>query len=102
VNVPAIDYLQQAAQRSRIELRAFEIGDVDAEGLQRLFREVAFAEADERDAETRRIESRDHPAEQTLDPVHPGALPAEVIADLEHVQGPIAHVMEKKAGRAGL
>ncbi len=43
-------------------------------------------QADQRDVVARRIEARDHPAEQPLDAVHPRPLPAEVIADLQHVQ----------------
>ena len=48
-----------------------------------------FAQADQRDVEPRSVEARNHPREQPLDPVHAGAGPAEVIADVDDVQ--LAH-----------
>ncbi len=86
----AIDDLQQRRQRQRIELAALEVGDVDAQLLERFLGEVFLAQADERDAEPLAVEARNHPAEQPLDAVHPRSLPAEVIADLQDVQRALA------------
>ena len=81
-----VDETQHGGKRERVELAALEIGDVDAERVERFFRQVLLAKADERDVEPVAIEARDHPAEQPLDAVHPRPLPSEVVADLQHVQ----------------
>ena len=96
VDLLAIDDAQQVAQRQRIEFRSLQVGDVDALRLERLFREVLLAQTDERDAETVGVEARNHPAEQALDAVHPRSFPAEVIADLQHVQQSWTHCLRKR------
>src|SRR4029453_9693172 len=58
--------------------------DVDAQRVERLFREVLLAQADERDFESFAIEARDHPGKQPLPAVHPRSFPPEVIADLQN------------------
>ena len=86
VDLLGVDDAEQRRKRARIELRSLEIRDVDAQRVERLFREVLFPQADQRDAEAVAIEPRNHPAEQALDAVHPRPFPAEVVADLENVQ----------------
>ena len=62
-----------------------QIGDVDAERVERLLGEILLPEADERHVESRRVESRNHPREQALHAVHARSFPAEMIADLQDV-----------------
>ena len=92
VRALAIHQLQERGERHRVELRTLEIRDVDAEGLERLFRQIASSQAEQLHGEACRIEARDHPAEESLDPMHARSLPAEVIADLQDVERPLAHV----------
>src|SRR4029453_10425680 len=82
----AVDDLQERCQRRRIELRPVQVFDVDAERVERLFRQVLLTQADQRDVEAAAIEARNHPREEPLHAVQPRAFPAEVIAHLEHVQ----------------
>jgi hypothetical protein len=96
VDLLAVDDAQEVAQRHRIELRPLQVGDVDPLRLERLFRQIFLAQTDERDAETVGVEARNHPAEQALDAVHPRSFPAEVIADLQHVQQSWTHCVEKR------
>ena len=88
----AINDAQQRAERQRIEFRALQIGEIDALPLERFFRQILLAQADERDGEPAAIEPRNHPGEQTFDAVHSRAFPAEVVAHLEHVQHAIGHL----------
>ncbi len=71
VNALPLDDTQQGRQCEGIELRSTEIGDVNAQRLQRFLRQVPLAKADEGDREALPVEPRDHPAEQALDAVHP-------------------------------
>ena len=86
VDLLAIDHLEQCGQRRGIELGLVQVGDVDAERLERFLRQVLLPQADERDVEARLVEARDHPREQPLHPVHARPFPAEVIADLQDVE----------------
>ena len=74
------------------ELALVQIADIDAQLLQGLFGQILAAEADQRHLEAVRVEAGDHPAKQAFDAVHPRAFPAKVIADLQHVENPRAHV----------
>ena len=94
IDLLAIDDVEQRRQGHRVELRPLQVGDVDAQLLQRLLREVFLAKAHERDVEPFAIEPRDHPREQALDAVHPRSFPAKVIADLQHVERSICHARE--------
>ena len=75
---------KQRGQRRRIELRLVQIGDVDAERVERFFGEILLAQADERHVESCGIEARNHPREQPLHAVHARPFPSEVIADLQN------------------
>ena len=86
VDLLGVDDAEQRRERARIELRSLEIRDVDAQRVERLFREVLLSQADQRDTETVAVEPRNHPAEEALDAVHPRPFPPEVVADLEDVQ----------------
>ena len=94
IDLLAIDDVEQRRQGHRVELRPLQVGDVDAQLLQRLLREVFLAKAHERHVEPFAIEPRDHPREQALDAVHPRSFPAKVIADLQHVERSICHARE--------
>ena len=94
--------LSSARQRRRIELRFVQVGDVDAERLERLFRQVLLPQADQRHVVARRVEPRDHPGEEPLHAVHARALPAEVIADLQDVQLATAPRRGSRAAAPGL
>ena len=87
VGLAPIELLQQRRQRRRIELRPMQVGDVDAELVERVRRQVALAQADERNVEPLAVEARDHPREQPLDAVHARTGPPEVVADVDDVQG---------------
>ena len=54
VDLLPIDDPQQRRERQRVELRPLQVGDVDAEGVERFLRQVLLAQADERDVEARR------------------------------------------------
>ena len=82
IDLLPVDDFQQRRQRRRIELRFVQIGDVDAERVERFFGQVLLSEAHERHVKTRRIEARNHPCKQALDAVHARPFPAEMIADL--------------------
>ena len=49
VGLPAVELLEQRRQRRRVELRAVHVGDVDAQLVERVVRQIALAQADERD-----------------------------------------------------
>jgi len=86
VDLLLIDDAQESRERERVEFRPLHVGNIDAQRLERLLREILFAQAYEGYVELLAIEAGDHPAEQPFDPVHTGAFPAEVVADLENVQ----------------
>jgi hypothetical protein len=71
VDLLPLDHFQQRRQRRGIELRFVQVRDVDAERLERLFRQILLAQADERHVVARPVEARDHPREEPLDAVHP-------------------------------
>ena len=87
VGLPAVELLEQRRQRRRVELRTMHVGDVDPELVERVVREIALAQADERDLEAGRVEAGDHPREEALDAVHARPGPAQVIADMDDVEG---------------
>ncbi len=86
VGLLVAQHAEQRRERSRIELVPAHVGDVDAKLLERLLRQILPAQADERHVVARAIEARNHPREQPLDAVHPRSLPAEMVADVDHVQ----------------
>ncbi len=81
-----LQHLEQVREGGRIELVPAEVGDVDAELLERVVRQVLLPQTDERGREARRVEARHHPGEQPLDPVHAGSGPPEVVAHMHDVQ----------------
>ena len=87
VGLSPIELLQESRQRRRVELRPVHIRDVDPQFVERIVREVALAQADERHVEPRAIEARNHPREEALDAVHARPGPTEVIADMNDVEG---------------
>src|SRR3954467_15416901 len=91
VDLFGIDQLEKRRQRERIEPRSAQIGDVDALRFECFFRQVFAAQTDERDVEAFAIESMNHPAEETLDAMHPRPFPAEMITDLQDIQRAWAH-----------
>ena len=91
IDLLLVDDPQHRGQGERIELPAFEIGDVDPEGVQGFFREILLPQADQGHVEARPVEAGDHPAEQSFDAVHARPFPPEVVADLQDVERSIGH-----------
>src|SRR6266545_496687 len=85
VDLLPIDHVQERGKRRRVEPGLVQVRDVDAERLQRFFRQILLAQAHEGHVIALGIEPGNHPREQPLDPVHPRPFPPEVIADLQHV-----------------
>ena len=90
--------VQQVPERPRVEFRSVQICNLDAKTVECLFGEILPAEADQRHAEAIPIEAGDHPAKQALYAVHPRALPAQMVADLENVQYSAAHRKDRGWG----
>ena len=87
VGLSPIELLQNGRQRRRVELRPVHVGHVDPQLVERIVREVALTQADERHGEPGTIEPRNHPREEALDAVHARPGPPEVIADMNDVEG---------------
>ena len=86
IGVLVLQHLQEMREGGGVELVTAQIRDVDAELLERVVRQVLPAQTHERCRHARAIEARHHPGEEPFHPVHAGAGPAQVVADVHDVE----------------